>query len=77
MTERRTSGSLLERGADGRWQGRTLAMDRAAERTCVGSLSNDGSLPPEVEALCALLARANQRIAAERRSTSRKLRVVR
>ncbi len=77
MTERRTSGSLHERGADGRRQGRTLAMGRASERTCVERSSNDRSLPPEVEALCALLAGANRRIAAERRSTSRELRVVR
>ena len=54
-----------------------LAADPPAERTCVGSSSNDRGLPPEVEALCALLARANRRVAAERRSTSRKLRVVR
>ena len=56
---------------------RALARNPSSKRKCVGSSSNDGTLPPEVEALCALLAHANQRIAAERRSTSRKLRVVR
>ena len=54
-----------------------LASHPPTERTCVSSSSNGRSLPPEAEALCALLARANRRIEAERRSTSRDLRVVR
>jgi hypothetical protein len=56
---------------------RGLAVNPPTDPTCVRSSSNDPGLPAEVEALCALLARANRRIAAERRSKSGKLRVLR